>query len=471
MVVGNSAYARAPLLNPSNDAKAVAAALRDQGFSVIELCDGTKAQMESALAQVSDTLRGRNGVGLLYYAGHGLQLDWRNYLLPVDGDPATAADVPKQAIDLQLVMDSLKRAATRINIIVLDACRDNPFERSATGRGLAPLDAPHGSFVAYSTAPGNVASDGDPKQGHGLYTRYFLKEIREPGATIESVFKRVRLQVRRESASRQVPWESTSLEEDFYFASAQPVAVPSAADRDDAFKREKADWDRIKDSTVANDYYDFLQRWPNGSLVLLAQDRLDRIQRAAVQTQAGKTSWTQQPLDKLVRDGDRFHLTYRDGSGRVTGTGVQEVRRVSDEEYELRSTGAARHTRLTRSGFALQDGFGSYDPPYPSAPIGDLSVGKRWSARSIKTRPDGKRVDVEHVSRIAGFETITIRAGTFDTFRIETTMFEAGTQPTDYKFWIAADVPIPIKYVIELGSGSERRAIHREVTSIERKRP
>ncbi len=218
LIIGNSAYASAPLVNPANDAKAMADVLKRLGFTVVELRDGNKAQMAAAIAQVSNSLKGKQGVGMLYYAGHGLQLDWRNYMVPVDANLKSAADVPNQTIDLSSVVDIFKAAGNRMNIVVLDACRDNPFGgNTSSAKGLAQLDAPPSTFLAYATAPGNVAEDGDEKSGNGLYTQFLLQELKRPTAKIEDVFKRVRLNVRKQSNGRQIPWESTSLEDDFFF--------------------------------------------------------------------------------------------------------------------------------------------------------------------------------------------------------------------------------------------------------------
>jgi uncharacterized caspase-like protein len=161
---------------------------------------------------------------MLYYAGHGLQLDWHNYLIPVGASIKSAPDIGGQAVDVESVIDAFRAAKTRMNILVLDACRDNSFENAASGKGLAPMDAPQGTFIAYATAPGNVALDGNAASGHGLYTQYLLEQIAEPKTRIEDVFKRVRLQVRQQSRGRQIPWESTSLEDDFYF-DGKPTAV------------------------------------------------------------------------------------------------------------------------------------------------------------------------------------------------------------------------------------------------------
>jgi uncharacterized caspase-like protein len=218
LVIGNGAYEHVPTLeNPVNDAEAMSTTLRLLGFSVTELRNGSRAEMRQALESMRKALDGKQGIGVLYYAGHGVQLDLRNYMIPVEAKLASASDVPQQALDLNQVIEIFKRAGNRMSIVMLDACRDNPFSEQSASKGLAPMDAPNNTFLAYATAPGNVAEDGDPAQGNGLYTGYLVKELQKPATRIEDVFKRVRLQVRRQSSGRQIPWESTSLEEDFYF--------------------------------------------------------------------------------------------------------------------------------------------------------------------------------------------------------------------------------------------------------------
>ncbi len=217
LVIGNAAYRNIPALgNSTNDAKSMAIVLRKLGFSVVEVVDGSKEQMGKAIDQMQGLLKGKQAVGMLYYAGHGLQLNWHNYMVPVDAKLNQAEDVPKQTIDIENVIDTFKRSATRMNIIVLDACRDNPFAGKASGKGLAQLDAPPGTYLAFATSPGNVAEDGDEASGNGLFTQFLLKELQKP-ARIEDVFKRVRLQVRQKSQGRQIPWDSSSLEDDFAF--------------------------------------------------------------------------------------------------------------------------------------------------------------------------------------------------------------------------------------------------------------
>jgi uncharacterized caspase-like protein len=254
LIIGNSAYAGAPLVNPVNDARAMSEVLRSLGFQVIELRDGSRAQMTAAIFKASETLKGKQGVGMLYYAGHGLQLDWHNYMVPIDALLKSAADVERQAVDLGGVIDLFKGAGNRMNIVVLDACRDNPFAGgTSSAKGLAPLDAPPSTFLAYSTAPGNVAEDGDAASGNGLYTQYLLQELKRPTARIEDVFKRVRLNVRKQSQGRQIPWESTSLEDDFFFNDGVRHTIkPEELERMAAAARER-ELQRLAQETLARE--------------------------------------------------------------------------------------------------------------------------------------------------------------------------------------------------------------------------
>ena len=226
LVIGNARYANAPALsNALNDAKAVATALRSLGFNVEMVEDGSKLQMTAALEKIQQVLRNRQGLAMLYYAGHGVQVNWHNYMLPIEIRLTTQAELPAHALDVTDVVDVFKAAGTRMNIVVLDACRDNPFGSPGSVKGLAPMDAPHGTLLAYATQPGNVAEDGDELVGNGPYAQFLTLELRRPFARVEDVFKRVRFQVRKTTHGRQIPWESTSLEEDFVFndGATQPV--------------------------------------------------------------------------------------------------------------------------------------------------------------------------------------------------------------------------------------------------------
>ena len=234
LVVGNAGYASAPLLNSVNDATAVAKVLEKAGFTVDLKINATQKQLQDAVSVFGDRLKA-GGAGLFYFAGHGVQIKGRNFLMPVGSDIKREDEVPYKAVDVQQVLDKMETAKNRINVVILDACRDNPFARSSRSGsgGLSQVDAPIGSLVAFATAPGSVASDGSG--ANGLYTQHLLANIERPGLSIEEIFKRVRLGVRLDSNGGQVPWESTSLEGDFTFfaagssVKAGPTVLPPPA--------------------------------------------------------------------------------------------------------------------------------------------------------------------------------------------------------------------------------------------------
>ena len=227
LVIGNAEYVSAGLLrNPVNDAQAVGNALQRLGFEVTTVTDANQKTMERSIRDFGKQLKQDKGVGLFYFAGHGMQFDGENYLLPTDIDPSTEEDVRYDAVPLGKLMAQLRAADNGMNVMVLDACRNNPFARSfrSSSRGLAQVTALTGSFISFATAPGSVASDGIPGE-NGLFTTKLLKHMNTPGLKLEDVFKQVRVDVQRESGNRQVPWDSSSVTGDFYFMPV--VAAPS----------------------------------------------------------------------------------------------------------------------------------------------------------------------------------------------------------------------------------------------------
>lgn len=229
LVIGNGAYRTAPLKNPAGDAQAVAAALRGLGYDVTLRQNTRLRELIESLREFS--LRAsKASVRMLFYAGHGVQVKGRNYLVPVDADPKSEDEIQRQSADVGEFVDRLTAIRGGANIVVLDACRVNPFAggvivgpdgrrlkfRGATPGGLAPLDAPVGTLVAFSTAPNGVALDG-AKGEHSVYARHLLANLPTPGLQIEQLFKRVRIAVAEETGRVQVPWESSSLTGDFCF--------------------------------------------------------------------------------------------------------------------------------------------------------------------------------------------------------------------------------------------------------------
>jgi uncharacterized caspase-like protein len=232
LVIGNGAYRAAPpLKNPPGDANAVAAALRGLGYDVTFRQNTGLRELIESLREFS--LRApKASVRMLFYAGHGVQVKGRNYLVPIDADPKSEEDIQRQSADVGEFIDRLSALRTGANIVVLDACRVNPFAggvivgpdgrrlkfRGATPGGLATLDAPVGTLVAFSTAPNGVALDGANSE-HSVYARHLLANLPTPGLQIEQLFKRVRIGVAEDTGRVQVPWESSSLTADFCFKS------------------------------------------------------------------------------------------------------------------------------------------------------------------------------------------------------------------------------------------------------------
>lgn len=231
LVIGNSNYKLMPLSNPANDATDIAAKLKTLGFQVFFATDQSKVGVKRLIREFGQSLKRNGGMGLFFYAGHGLQIEGENYLVPVDFNTQEAYEVTDQTVNIGLITGAMEAAGNPVNIIVLDACRDNPFPRKtrSASRGLARLDSGVSSsslgelLIAYSTGPGDVAKDGDGR--NSPYTEYLLKYIGTPGLTIEQVFKKVKGGVKGSSRGQQLPWEMSSLINDYYFVPGEVSAV------------------------------------------------------------------------------------------------------------------------------------------------------------------------------------------------------------------------------------------------------
>ncbi|MEI9901448.1 MAG: caspase domain-containing protein [Hyphomicrobium sp.] len=247
LVVGNSKYSEAtPLANPANDANEIATALKGAGFEVILGLDVDKRAFDTKVRNFAELLDGSD-VAIFFYAGHGLQVGGRNYLIPTDARLANERDLDFDAVSLDLVLKQMELGrAEKTNIVFLDACRDNPFTRnlarsmgtrsSNLGKGLAQVETGVGTFISYSTQPGNVALDGT---GHNSpFTAALAKHVREPGRNLTSTMIEVRKDVLAATGGKQVPWDHSALTGDFYFqqtaAKADEGTAAGARSLDDA---------------------------------------------------------------------------------------------------------------------------------------------------------------------------------------------------------------------------------------------
>jgi formylglycine-generating enzyme required for sulfatase activity len=231
LVIGNSDYSSGSLPNPANDAKLIGDALTSLGFDVIARRNADQITMKRAIQEFGSRLEsaGPGAVGLFYYAGHGLQLSGRNYLIPTTARIEREGDVEIEAVSADWVIEQMRYARNRLNIVILDACRNNPFTRSmrSVDHGLATMDAPAGILIAYSTAPGAVAADGTGR--NSPYTEALTHAMREMHEPVEQVFKHVRVGVMTATSGKQVPWESSSLTGDFYFAAPNKIAPETSS--------------------------------------------------------------------------------------------------------------------------------------------------------------------------------------------------------------------------------------------------
>lgn len=421
LVIGNDRYPADPLSNAVRGGREVAAALRRSGFEVIEVVDGSKVQVEDAIERLRARLQGRHGVGLFYYAGHAIQIDWRNFIVPVDAALRTPRDVPAQTVDVSKVLDAFTAAGTRTNIMVLDACRDNPFGSTGRAAGLAQMDAPPRTFLAFSTAPGNVAEDG-LEGGHSLYTYYLLQELARPKSRIEDVFKRVRLQVRQRTSGRQIPWESTSLEEEFFFDETAGAAMKVNEEQrqqevEAAFEREKADWDKVAKSTDPQSLYEFMRKYPSGAVYELAQFKLDQMQKSAVRVQVPPTA-----VQSLPSGTNRFEagdtITY-ERSDMIANERRPVTLTVTTADKDRVVINGGR-VIFDQMGGVLRNRFGDKSPAATMSPA-DIALGKRWRTAFINTHPNGKVSSNYWDSEVVGLEDIEVPAGTFRAYKIQRT--------------------------------------------------
>lgn len=470
LVIGNGRYAATPLKNPGNDAQAIAEYLKRSGFTVRLKLDASRKEMQEAIRAFGKELEQQKSVGVFYFAGHGAQLAWRNYLIPVDAKINQISDMQAQGVELGLLLDNLKKAGNPMNVVILDACRDNPFgTTSVLQKGLSQVDAPPGTLLAYATSPGNVAADGLGE--NGLYTEHLLKEILTQEAKIEDIFKRVRLNVRIKSEGLQIPWESTSLEEDFYFIPPTQVRKLTEEEIEKQFEAEFAIWEKIKAAKDIAPLEDYLMRYPNGKFSELAQFRLERIfaqkrpkSAPAVVKQATPAAKAPEPPKQVAlaetrlvapqmeavnpfskgtakalgdyKVGDRYTYRRLDTMTKVEiETKVQTVTSVTDAEVVYNDGQSVRDLL----GNQIKGGRGQSFTGNQFY-VSEYSVGKKWTTQYSGTRPNGKSDEWIIDFKVVGKEMITVPAGTFDAFKVEGSGWVRNLGASfKITYWIAPD--------------------------------
>jgi uncharacterized caspase-like protein len=299
LIIGNGDYGEelGRLKNPTNDAALMADTLRGLGFDVTLVENADQKEMKRSVRDFGQKLRGTgsNGIGLFFYAGHGVQVEGENYLLPIGAQIEAEGDVELEAVAASSVLSQMQFAGNAVNLVFLDACRNNPMTRNfrSNTRGLARVDAPRGSFVGYSTAPGDVSVDGDAD--NSPYTLALVDALQQPGVSIEEAHRAVRAKVLAATNQRQTPWDSSSLTGPVVLAKAeaapaaaqaqpapQPVIVVPAPATGNNQQAELLFWDSIKSSSNPAVFEAYLKQFPDGVFAGLAQARLDELRPAQV---------------------------------------------------------------------------------------------------------------------------------------------------------------------------------------------
>jgi len=307
LVIGNSNYKSAPLKNPVNDARDMAKTLRGLNFDVIEKLNASKKDMVLAIDEFYKRLR-RADVGVFYFAGHGMQIHGVNYLIPVKAHVTSETDIQWEAVPAGKVLGKMYEAGNKLNIVILDACRDNPFKRSfrTESKGLAQMDAPKGTIIAYATSPGSVAADGSGR--NGVYTKHLLKSLRRSGMSVYDVFRETGLGVMRETREKQIPWISSTPVPRYYMAGRGSGGTDVEKRR---FEQEQA---RLKEER---------RELEQLRAEIERKQRESQSQKIEVASLPQKPSYTRPSSTSDVLQRDGVYVAYANGIVKDTGTGLE----------------------------------------------------------------------------------------------------------------------------------------------------
>jgi uncharacterized caspase-like protein len=457
LVIGNTAYKRDELDNAVNDARLMQRTLEKADFTVTLRENLDRAGMLVALREFGAQLN-ENTVAVLYYAGHALQLRDQNFMIPVDAEIRSEDEIPIQGMDLTYILGQMSRAKSRVNVVILDACRDNPFAKRSSGtvQGLAQMDAPIGTLLAYATAPGKQAPDGIGQKGNSVYTAQLARHLLTPGLPVEIMFKRVREAVVRESRQLQVPWEHSSLLGEFAFVPGRLTESPDAAEADGS--AELALWNSIKDSSRADDFRAYRRQYPNGRFTEQAQARIAALSapvaaagsRTQLMPRVGDT-WRYRVIDQF-RFGDLF-VTAR-------------VEAVSDdavaETWTTTADAKVRTTRVTlKPAFNPLPDWSAAPPEFaPYLQASDVPPGAAAAIGEQRRAIDAVPMTLQPTWQPE--EEVTVGAGRFRAHKLvlrgQTSSARAGgPMRAEYVVWYAPGVRRIVKYQVSAFAGRTLR--------------
>lgn len=471
LVIGNSAYLDSPLVNPANDARAIGSLFSNAGFTVASHLDARREEMIGAIQRFGAAAKQpETKLVVFYYAGHGAQLDWSNYLLPVDAVVNRQEDMKTRCVDLGLLLGQLSATKDKTFVIILDACRNNPFGTAykPEQKGLSQFDAPVGTLLAYATSPGSVAADGEG--ANGLYTENLVRELGRRGTRIEDALKRVRLNVRLASKGEQIPWETTSLESDV-FIFPEAAKKLSESEQIQLAEADINEWSRIKNSPKLDDWKNYLLNYPNGRFAEIAQTRLNNL--LAVQAPASSVSVAKNdgpaielgpgkpvppfvqvtnnpnsagryPLGRKFSVGDEYGLVLYDALSKAETPRLLRVTAIDPASGEV----------VLNDGQYIWDLMGNplkdpllqrSDEPRQFFPA-ELQVGKKWTAGWGATNPRLGHVYYTVQFHTVSLETIQVPAGRFETFFTSFDGFDTKGRRFFGKSWVVPGLNVCIKF-------------------------
>ena len=345
LVVGNWDYSDSPLVNPQYDAENMAASLDRLGFEVLHRTNLDQKAFNKVIQEFGEKIRS-GGSGVFFYAGHGMQINGINYLVPIGAKFKGEASVDKVAVNADSVLAQMSKANNRVNLVILDACRNNPFEEKTSGSdsgsrgsgGLAQMNAPSGTLISYSTSPGLTASDGAGR--NSPFTKNLLTSMKQPGLAVEQVFKKVRVEVEKETYLEQTPWEVSSLKGDFYFNLTATTEEKSASGTADAslLSKDLAAWTTVQSSQDPAAYAAYLRQYPQGQFAELALWKQKTVSPAG----AGKATPHNEKLLDLQLDAQK-ELLLLSAKQKGEGDVVEKFRTLVKEspEESLHAVGLA----------------------------------------------------------------------------------------------------------------------------------
>lgn len=325
LVIGNSGYSSqlSKLQNPINDATDVKKALEQTGFEVIFLKDATQVEMDEKLREFSDKLK-KSAIGLFYFAGHGLEVENKNYLVPIDSDVSDKFKVKYKTVAVDEIVTRMNNSGTRLNMLVLDACRNDPFSRG--GGGLAPVVTAKGTLIAYATSPGSVAAD-NANERNGLYTKHFLKALKQKNVNQRDFFHNVRVGVYNDSEGAQTPYLNNGTIGDFYFY-VEKDNSNSSYKNDSNITSDEILWREIETSRNYVDFEFFIDTYPKSQYVAIAKFKIKKLN-----------------LDSQVKSNTKIQEIWKD---EVTGL----IWQIPIEQRKFTHRGASRYcSRLELGGY------------------------------------------------------------------------------------------------------------------------